>query len=632
MVGHLATQARDLEPLVPSDKLPPVPTEPSLSLTRDSGPEAPAPDIAAKKVSSQLPPEEEGPVLPNMNANQRRLARSIQKGPILQVSAEEKENETPSKPKIPPLVIPQEMPGSEAPPIDLKGTESERARKLKKLYPELPPLPEDLKPVPGPEDKPLTLSDLQSLAAANNPSIRAAAAAAEAVRGAVIQSAAYPNPSIFWEADTVGTAGAGYQGGGFDQVIKGANKIKLAKAAATMDLRNAELAYRKAVSDLATQVRSTYFAVLVALENIKVNRALARFTDRVYRVQVDLVPGGLAAPYEPIQLRPLVLQARLNLIQARNQYIASWKQLAAALGLPNMPPTELAGRVDLPVPVFRYEDVLARVLTQHTDILTAQNTLQKARYSLELAQVTPFPDFDFNFLVQKDYTTPPHLLVYSGRLTIPVPLWDQNKGGIIQARNQLIQATQGPTQAQLQLTNTLADAFGRYTTARHQVQVAQQQIRDQVRAFRGVYERHGQDPNAVGFGDVVTTEQTLSGYIGAYITALGLQWTAVVDVANLLQTDDLFQVSKSLEPMAPVPDLEELTPVPGCRPTWTRPGQPPELAGRVDDQVIQVKAVGPRAAYNPKDALPKKKKKKHRHAHPKHVEPSCDVLTPEPNK
>src|SRR5205807_1238180 len=138
---------------------------------------------------------------------------------------------------------------------------------------------------------------------------------------------AYPNPTIFFEQDTVGTGPGGYEGVGFNQVIKNANKLKLQQAAAMMDLLNAKLALKRAYADLAYQVRTNYFAVLVALEGIKTNTALYQLTNEIYRVQVELVEGTLAAPYEPLQLRPLALQARLNLITAQNQYMASWKQL-----------------------------------------------------------------------------------------------------------------------------------------------------------------------------------------------------------------------------------------------------------------------------------------------------------------
>src|SRR5262249_18422987 len=156
---------------------------------------------------------------------------------------------------------------------------------------------------------------------------------------------------------------------------KTGGKLKLAEAAATMDWLNADWALRRAQTDLMTQVRTNYFAVLVALETVKVTRSLARFTEEVYNVQVEqLVQGGLVAAYEPMQLRALAIQARGALVQARNRYTAAWKQLAASLGLPKMPPSELAGRVDMAVPHYDYDKALARVLTGHTDIATAQNT------------------------------------------------------------------------------------------------------------------------------------------------------------------------------------------------------------------------------------------------------------------
>jgi hypothetical protein len=94
-----------------------------------------------------------------------------------------------------------------------------------------------------------------------------------------------------------------------------------------------------------------------------------------------------------------------------------------------------------------------------------------------------------------------------------------------------------------------------------------QQIRDQVRAYRNLYARRQSDPTAVSFGDIVTAQQTLAGYIAGYVTALGQQWTAVNDVANLLQTDDLFQVSPMQE-VEPVPDLRQFGPggLPPCAP------------------------------------------------------------------
>ena len=112
-------------------------------------------------------------------------------------------------------------------------------------------------------------------------------------------------------------------------------------------------------------------AVLVAQETFKAAYALASFTDESYRVWTDQVFADQAAPYEPLQLRVLAFQSRGYLVQARNRYEAAWRQLAAALGEPAMAPVVLAGRVDAPLPTYPYADVLARINTRHTDVLTA---------------------------------------------------------------------------------------------------------------------------------------------------------------------------------------------------------------------------------------------------------------------
>jgi cobalt-zinc-cadmium efflux system outer membrane protein len=536
LVCDLAAQPRDVEPARPMDQTPP-----------------PMPSAKAKNNDLSESVTQASHVGP-ASAHENRTVK-----PVVFVE-QDKTKPLPEQT----LDIPSNLPGANAPAIDWPDTKEEKERYLKKLYPPLPDLPPDYKPAAGPDGRPLTLSDLQRLATANSFSIKQSAAAVKAAQGAAIQAGAYPNPAIGYQADTVGNAAtAGFQGFFVDQIIKTGNKLKLQQAAATMDLLNAELALRRAQSDLASQVRANYFAVLVAQENMRVNKALVRFTDSIYQSQLALLAPnvGLAAPYEPMQLRPLALQARFNFLQARNQYQASWKQLAASMGLVGMPLTELAGRVDMPVPVFAYDDVLNHMLREHTDVLSADNSIQKARYNLRLSQVAVYPDVELKVTIQKDFTAPPFQVVNSVQLGGPLPIWDHNKGNIIQAEGQLISALEGPHQARTQLTINLADAFNRYDTNRRQVSFARQQIDDQVRVYRGLYDRRHKLPADVSFGDLVTAEQTLAGFISAYVTALGAQWTATVDVANLLQSDDFFQAGKK-EDVSPVPDLDSLCPLP----------------------------------------------------------------------
>jgi cobalt-zinc-cadmium efflux system outer membrane protein len=483
------------------------------------------------------------------------------------------------------LKIPPDLPGANAPPILLPPTTAspeEKQAVLDRLYPAMPPLGQTRKPGPGPTGRALTLADLHNLAMTNSPLIRQASADIEAARGAAIQAGTYPNPNFGYQSDTAGTAAtAGFQGVFVEQTIKTAGKLQLAQEAAVMDLQNAQVAFRRAKSDLLTQVRLGYFAVLVAQENVKVNLALAGFTDEVYRVQVEQVKGAQAAPYEPLQLRVLAVQARGSLVQARNRYTAAWKQLASTLGLPGMAPAELSGHVDVPIPLYQYKQVLERVLNSHTDVITAENSLTKSRINLRLAQITPVPDVSLHVAIEKDFSVPPFSITHSIQMGVPVPVWDQNKGNIIQAQGALLRATEDIHRVRADLTNRLATAFEQYEDNRILLEYYHRQILpDQVRAYRGVYTRHQQEPDKVSFGDVVTAQQTLASTITTYVTTLGSTLTAVVNVADFLQTEDLYRLDQPGEPVqsvAPIPDLEQLPTLPCCHPC--SPVKDPALKG-----------------------------------------------------
>jgi cobalt-zinc-cadmium efflux system outer membrane protein len=474
------------------------------------------------------------------------------------------------------LRVPPAVPGAEIPEIRIPSlkdlTAEQRAKVLDEVvakhFPSLPSVGDDPRPLPGPDGKPLALADLQKLARANSPLLRQAAADVQAARGAAIQAGLYPNPTFGVTGITNGPSGGPTYGYTFSWSIKTMGKLKLAQAAATMDLANAELAYRRAETDLMAVVRGGYFAVLVARENIRASRALVSLTDEVYKVLVRQLKGGEVATYEPMQVGVFAAQARAGLITARNAYSLAWRQLAAGLGLPGMPLTEVAGSIRMPLPRFRWDTSLARILSQHTDVRIADNGIRKARFNLRLAEVTAIPDVSLGVGVINDVTPPgPERITPTVTASVPVPIFDRNQGAIQQMQGALMRANEEPHRVRADLTARLADAFRRYDETQKLLDLYRKDILPmQVQAFRATVKRHyGDVPGAVAYNDLIASEQNLVSAIGTYLTILGAQWQAVVDTANLLQTDDLFQLAEPV-PVAPVPDLDQLLKLPCCHP------------------------------------------------------------------
>lgn len=444
------------------------------------------------------------------------------------------------------LRIPAELPGAEAAPIALPPYDPDRptvrSSAIAALFPELGTMTADIEPAL--DRAPMALAELENLALQNHPAVMQASADIDAATGDAIQAGMYPNPRIGYEADTVGSGGTrNYQGMFVTQTIKTAGKLDLARAAANVDLMNAQLAYRKARTDLLSRVRERYFAVIVADESLTAASALARFSNEAYRVQVEQLAGGQAAAYEPMQLRALAMQSRAAVVQAHNKYIAAWKQLAVAVGVPDLPVARLSGRVDMGGPAADYEAAQAYLVNYHTEVQSARNVEHRERLKLRLAEVTPIPDVEVYTAIQKDFTTPPVTrTTYNLQVGVPVPLFDRNRGGIRSAQGALVRASEESDRVRLDLISQLADVFARYESARSQLIYYRDRILpDQARTYQGVYERHQQEPEQVGFADVVAAQQNLQTAVSTYLAALSDHWQAYAEIAALLQLEDLNQ-------------------------------------------------------------------------------------------
>ena len=464
--------------------------------------------------------------------------------------------------------VPDDIPGSSAttlrPPKRTDENQVEHAAAMKKLYPELPEPPRlELGPtaVPAP---PMTLDEFEQMALANSPIVAQYQADIAAQIGVAIQAGTHPNPLLGYEADTVGSAGTpNYQGVFVTQLIKTAGKLQVAQAIENVDLMNTQLALRQAKIDLLSQVRRQYFALIIARESVRINEAIVPFTHEVYRVQVDQVSEGVAAAYEPPQLRAFANQARAALAAARNRYISAWQQLTATLNMPNMPVADPLDHPDMPVPIENYDAAITHVLSTNTEARAARNGPVKARLVVRLAEITPIPDIAAYLTLQRDFTTPglPRT-TYNTQIGFPLPIFDRNRGNIMAARAALVRADQEIPRVENDLRTRLADAFERFETARVKVGYQRDHILpDVVRAYRGTYQRHIQDSEVVGFADVVVAQQNMLNAVSQYISALSDQWTAFADIGGLLQVDSLRELQlqlreKGSEP-EPVPGMEQ---------------------------------------------------------------------------
>jgi outer membrane protein, heavy metal efflux system len=439
--------------------------------------------------------------------------------------------------------IPEELPGADAaplvlPPMDPTQSIEQRKSLADALFPDVEPA--KVSSGPDADSAPLTLSTMQQMAVDNSPVIRQAAADVEQARGKAVQAGLYPNPTFGYEGDTIGTARtAGYNGVFFTQEFVTADKLTLAQNVALNNVRAAQADLRKARVRLASDVRRNYFKVLIAQEQLKFNKAIAKLSEEVYQAQIDLVTGGESAPYEPLQLRVFAVQARNAVTTASNSLDATWRQLVAAVGMPHMTRQKVAGSVDLPVPVVEYETMVT-MLQRHSDLIASNARIASSGCNLRLQEAIPIPNVTLYAAFQHDDTTPLSDYSTNVQVSAPVPAFNRNQGNITSAHAELVRARQNLNDTNNTLMSQLAENYNRYATSRTISESYRTDLLpDQVRVYRGVYDRFLIDGESIDFAQVVVAQQTLTQVVTSYLQSLSDSWMATVDLAELLQVDDL---------------------------------------------------------------------------------------------
>ena len=472
-----------------------------------------------------------------------------------------------AKAESPRFVLPPELPGSDvpqlrAPPYDPDQPLDERREMISQLYEALPALPEDRVVPAGSSERPWNLAGLQQTAYENSPLIRAAWADVVAAQGGAIQAGLYPNPEFGYQGDTINTGDtAGYNGVFFSQRIVTAGKLDLAQQSALMRMRAAEADYRRVRIGVASDVRRSYFEVLVARERARLARAMSGLFEEVYEAQIELVAGGEAAPYEPLQLRVLALQARNDVVTSQNDYEAAWRKLAAVLNLSGLAVSDLAGSVEASVPEISFDTARSAVLSRHSDLAGASAEISAAVYNRELQCVRPIPDINVESSVFHDDTSSLNDVAYSVQIGVPLPLFDRNQGNITAADAELMRAQSRRVAIQNRLTGELAEAYAEYQSSRELASTYREDmLPSQVQTYRGVYERFREAGGLVDFAQVVVAQQTLGQTVEDYLTVLSQQWESTVALAELLQADDLYTLDglagpaeQEPAPIAPVP-------------------------------------------------------------------------------
>jgi len=118
-----------------------------------------------------------------------------------------------------------------------------------------------------------------------------------------------------------------YSGGGVQSAVRGS---KLVREAAVLDLQ-------AVINDALLQVRTSFYSVLLAREQIKVQESNLELLQQQLKTATDRFEAGTVSSFEKLRAEVAVANAKAPLITARNNYRLAIEALRFALGFSTPP-------------------------------------------------------------------------------------------------------------------------------------------------------------------------------------------------------------------------------------------------------------------------------------------------------
>lgn len=317
--------------------------------------------------------------------------------------------------------------------------------------------------------EPVSVNSLVQKALVTHPELRYYEAEIDVAQGGKTKAGEIKNPDLMlgkgnWRlrdlASNYVTDGPTWQAQ-LTQTFEWPGRIALRKAIAQKDIELARLGLDQFRVALAGRVRSISWRLLAAQEETRAaEEVTARFRS-LAAVLLQRDPAGAAPRLEAriIQANALTLGAEAT--QARNDLAAARFELNQILGERAEHPLELRPENFVVLPPQPMEILLARAREKNFALRARFLDMEQQGFQVALAKNERWPSITVQSYLQKQTTLTRETQV-GFTVSVPLPLWNRNKGAIDAAEARQLQAEILLTAQMRQLERDVASQSSRY--------------------------------------------------------------------------------------------------------------------------------------------------------------------------
>ncbi len=398
---------------------------------------------------------------------------------------------------------------------------------------------------------PLTLREALALALLGNPDLAAASWQVRVREAEVLQAGLLPNPELEIEVEEFGGS---EDRGGFDsaettvllsQVIQLGGKVGARTRVAELERDLAGWDFEAARLQVLADTAGAFIRAVAAQRRLALAEKSLGLAEQVFEVIRERVAAGKVSPLEESRAGVALATTRIARARAERSLLAARTDLAARWGGTADEIAEIDGDLErLSAPPALAS--LLQAVSQSPSIARWETEAAHRLATLEREKAAAWPDVAASGGVLRFEETDDWAFVVG--LSIDLPIFDRNQGGIGAARHQVARAREErraavvAQRAALEMAyHSLVAAFGEASSLRDDVMPAAQRV---FEASREAYER-----GKVGYLEVLDAQRTLFEARGQYVDALSSYHESVAEVEGL--------VAAPLVPDAEAPDQDE---------------------------------------------------------------------------
>jgi len=285
----------------------------------------------------------------------------------------------------------------------------------------------------------MSLSDFESLALCNNPTISELVATTQKAAGFRTQVGLRANPTIGYNGTQIADVGTDQHTAYITQTIITADKLQLNRRVLNEALRAQLLQLEAQKYRVTTDIRVKFYDTLAAQRRVQIIRDFQTVADKGLELAELRKKALEGSQLDVVQAKVQKNEIDLALQQAEVGFRAAWRELAALSGCPDMTPAAVAGELPEKESILDWQTLASTMIESSPERQSAQIRVAQAQSNLKRQSVQPIPNLDLNFGAGVDNGTNSGLM--NLQIGAPIPVFNKNQGNIAAARAELVRAS-----------------------------------------------------------------------------------------------------------------------------------------------------------------------------------------------